>query len=152
MQQLVFSKSIYYRASRAESQEKKFGGFFAGERISIWNYLLEDSAAHLTKHTVAMSAECHSQSKRPRPSSALTPLDGNVLGNENDKLIVDTTELQTKYNMLKGFNTELGKRYDKLKYWYTEFRNKYDRLRERLQTEEVRFFVTSFITVHVSLS
>lgn len=93
-----------------------------------------------TKRTVAMSAACHNENKRPRPSSSLTSLDGNVLGNENDKLIVDTTELQTKYNMLKGFNTELGKRYDKLKDLYTELRNKYDRLRERLQTEEVRFF------------
>ena len=99
-----------------------------------------------------MLAACRNENKRSRPSSALTPLDGNVLGNENDKLIVDTTELQTKYNTLKGFNTELGTRYVKLKDLYTELRNKYDRLRERLQTEEVRFFVTSFITVYVSLS
>ena len=117
-----------------------------------------------------MSAACRNENKRSRPSSALTPLDGNVLGNENDKLIVDTTELQTKYNMLKGFNAELGKRYDNLKGFYTELQKKYDNLKgfntelqkkhdnlkgfyfsmqERLQTEEVRFFVTLLMSMSV---
>ena len=117
------------------------------ERISNLTAQLTTKPSPLTLSQ--MLAACRNENKRSRSSSALNPLNGNVLGNENDKLIVDTTELQRKYNKLKGFNTELRKKYDKTKDLCTDYRNKYYQLKglyfpiqERLQTEEVRFFVT----------